>query len=298
MPKILLTGSSGFIGSNLQKYLKNLICVDKESYNGDLEHSNIYIQDDIRTTIAITEYKPDIVIHLASLAGVRPSIKDPIAYVQNNIEGFVHIMNECVKNNVKTVIYASSSSVYGLSENIPFKEDDPLGLANSPYAVSKQCMETYAKMYNQLYRINTIGLRFFTVYGENGRKDMAPYIFLNKIHNNEPITVFGDGTSMRDYTYVGDICEGIKACIDKTGNKIYNLGNNKPSSLRNFISVCEKIVGKKAIIDYKNTQKGDVPYTCADITLAQKELGYDPKTGLEEGLMKMYSYILQDKNDS
>ena len=298
MSKILLTGSSGFIGSNLQKHFQNLICLDKESYPDYIEPSNIYIQDDIRTTNVISEYKPDVVIHLASLAGVRPSIEDPVAYVQNNIEGFVHCMNECVKNNVKTVIYASSSSVYGLSEIIPFKEDDPLGSANSPYAVSKQCMEIYAKMYNQLYGINTIGLRFFTVYGENGRKDMAPYIFLNNIHNKEHISIFGDGTSMRDYTYVGDICQGIKACLDKTGNKIYNLGNNKPISLSDFISVCEEVVGKKAIIKYKNTQKGDVPFTCADITLAQKELGYDPKTQLKEGLKKMYDWIVIEKKNN
>tara|TARA_B100001559_G_scaffold318929_1_gene327072 strand:+ start:336 stop:1283 length:948 start_codon:yes stop_codon:yes gene_type:complete len=307
--KILVTGCAGFIGSHLcEELLKNDYIVygldnmnifydlyKKKNLEILLEYKNfIFEKDDIRTTKIISKIKPTKICHLASIAGVRYSLENPIIYYQNNVEGFINIMEEARKNNIKNVIYASSSSVYGLNEKIPFNETDNLEKFNSPYALSKYCMELYAKLYYQLYNINSIGLRFFTVYGPRGRPDMAPYKFLNSIMNEKIIKKYGDGNSYRDYTYISDIVNGIIGAINNKNNikcDVYNLGNSNPITLNNFIKICEKITNKKAIIEKLPNQLGDVPYTYADINKAKKDLDYEPKITFENGLKNLYEYL-------
>ena len=306
---ILVTGCAGFIGSHLcEELLKNdYIVYGLDNINTFynlykdknleilLKYKNfIFEKDDIRTTKIISKIKPTKICHLASIAGVRYSLEDPIIYYQNNVEGFINIMEEARKNNIKNVIYASSSSVYGLNEKVPFNEKDNLEKFNSPYALSKYCMELYAKLYYQLYNINSIGLRFFTVYGPRGRADMAPHKFLNSIMNEKIIQKYGDGNSYRDYTYISDIVDGIIGAINNKNNikcDVYNLGNSNPITLNNFIEICEKITNKNAIIEKLPNQLGDVPYTYADINKAKKDLNYEPKITFESGLKKLYEYL-------
>ena len=252
--KILVTGCCGFIGSHLcEKLLKNDfevfgIDIMNNYYDINKKKNNLKIlikykkfyfsKEDICNTKIISEWKPNKIIHLASMAGVRYSIENPKIYIKTNIEGFIHILEEAVKNNIKNIVYASSSSVYGLNEKIPFNEDDEIKTCNSPYASSKMAMELFAKTYTQLYDINCIGLRFFTVYGPRGRPDMAPYKFLKAISEGKKFKKFGDGTTSRDYTYVDDIVDGIiKASNCGKKNEIYNLGNSSPISLNKFIEV-------------------------------------------------------------
>lgn len=307
--KILVTGCAGFIGSYLcEALLKNDYIVyglDNMNIFYDLykeknleillQYENfIFEKDDIRTTKIISKIKPTKICHLASIAGVRYSLENPIIYYQNNVEGFINIMEEARKNNIENVIYASSSSVYGLNEKVPFNETDNLEKFNSPYALSKYCMELYAKLYYQLYNINSIGLRFFTVYGPRGRPDMAPHKFLNSIMNEKIIQKYGDGNSYRDYTYISDIVDGIIGAINNKNNikcDVYNLGNSNPISLNTFIEICEKITNKKAIIEKLPNQLGDVPYTYADINKAKIDLDYEPKITFESGLKKLYEYL-------
>ena len=327
--KILITGVAGFIGSHLaEKILKTnykrnvqVIGVDNlnDYYSPKRKEANVsilnrysnftFIKEDVVKSQVINEYKPDIVIHLASMAGVRYSLENPIYYAKNNILSQINLLEQCVQSNITNFIYASSSSVYGLNKKIPFTETDPIDKCNSPYATSKLAMENYAQLYHQLYGISTIGLRFFTVYGPRGRPDMAPYKFLKAIHNGEEITKFGDGTSMRDYTYIDDIVGGILGAIhkligdrliseNKTYNvmenplcEVYNLGNNTPIQLNTFISICEDVVNKKAKIKLCSKQKGDVPVTYANIDKAKRDLNYNPSTSINEGLKKTYKWF-------
>ena len=217
--------------------------------------------------------------------------ENPFIYNRVNIGGFINILEESIKNNVKHLVYASSSSVYGLNKKVPFSESDIIETPNSPYASSKMAMELYAKTYHQLYDLNLIGLRFFTVYGPRGRPDMAPYKFLRAIKDGTTFQKYGDGTSSRDYTYIDDIVSGVVASLDNKNNvkcEVYNLGNSSPVSLNEFISLCEKVVGKKAKYEQIENQLGDVPHTYADISKAKRDLRYDPKIGLEEGLKLMF----------
>ena len=303
--KILVTGCAGFIGSHVCEALlkKGVIILGIDNLN-DYYDVNIKIRnlnvlrkydnftfkkENICYTKSIQEWNPDKICHLASMAGVRNSLDNPLVYSTVNIEGFIHILEEARKYGVKDIVYASSSSVYGLNKKIPFSEDDPIETPNSPYACSKMAMELYAKTYSQLYDLNLIGLRFFTVYGPRGRPDMAPYKFLNAIKMGKRFQKYGDGSSSRDYTYIDDIVSGVLASLDnKAGVKceVYNLGNSSPVSLNEFISLCEKAVGKKAYYDEIENQLGDVPHTYANIEKAKRDLGYNPKVKLEEGLKK------------
>ena len=310
MEKILVTGCAGFIGSHVSEFLlknnkfvigldnlNNYYDVNIKKQNVEIlsEHENfIFFQEDICDTNVISKYKPDKIIHLASMAGVRFSIDNPHIYTKVNIDGFIHILEESVKNNVKHIVYASSSSVYGLNEKVPFSESDIISKCNSPYACSKMAMELYGRTYYQLYGISNIGLRFFTVYGPRGRPDMAPYKFLKSIITGTNLDKYGDGTSSRDYTYIDDIVQGIIAATDNKKNiecEIYNLGNNLPVSLNEFISTCEDVTGIKAKYNQLPNQLGDVPHTFADISKAKKDLDYEPKTSLNEGLTKTYNYL-------
>jgi len=306
--KILVTGCSGFIGSHLcEQLLKNKhdiygIDIMNDYYDIKKKEDNLKIllkynnfsfsKEDICDTKIITTWKPNKIIHLASMAGVRYSIENPKIYVKTNIEGFIHILEEAVKNNIKNITYASSSSVYGLNIKVPFNECDEIRTCNSPYASSKMAMELFAKTYTQLYDINCIGLRFFTVYGPRGRPDMAPYKFLKAISTETKFKKYGDGTTSRDYTYVDDIVNGIILASNSNDKyEIYNLGNSHPVSLNEFIETCEKVVGKEAIYDEIDMQPGDVPHTYADISKAKRNLGYNPIISLKDGLEKMYKNI-------
>lgn len=308
--KILVTGCAGFIGSHVTEFIlkrgDEVMGIDNlnDYYSIKIKYNNLDIlqkyklftfrKDDICNTNIITEWKPDKVVHLASMAGVRYSLENPLLYEKVNVGGFIHILEECVKNKVQHIVYASSSSVYGLNKKVPFSELDNITTCNSPYACSKMAMELYAKTYNQLYNITNIGLRFFTVYGPRGRPDMAPYKFLKAIKENNKFKKFGDGTSSRDYTYIDDIVAGIIGALDnkkKITCEVYNLGNSSPVTLNEFIAICEKITGKEALYDEIETQLGDVPHTYADINKAKQDLGYSPKTTLENGLTKFSEFL-------
>ena len=271
--------------------------VDRKKENLEVlkKYQNFYfLKDDIRTTTVINDWKPDMICHLASMAGVRYSIEHPEIYVDVNINGFINILEQSRKVCVKQIVYASSSSVYGLNKKVPFSESDAIETPNSPYACSKMAMELYAKTYSQLYDLNLIGLRFFTVYGPRGRPDMAPYKFLKAIKDGTKFQKYGDGTSSRDYTYVDDIVSGVVASLQNRKQvkcEVYNLGNSSPVSLNEFISLCEKVVGNKANYDQIENQLGDVPHTYADISKAKIDLGYSPKIKLEEGLSLMYGNL-------
>ena len=309
---ILVTGCAGFIGSHVCEHLlqqgEYVFGIDnlnkyydvKQKWNNiDIlkKYDNFYFEvDDIKTTGIIEKCRPTKIIHLASMAGVRYSIQNPKLYNEVNTGGFIHILEECVKHNVKHVIYASSSSVYGLNKKIPFSEEDKIESCNSPYACSKMAMELYAKTYSQLHNISCIGLRFFTVYGPRGRPDMAPYKFLDAILNEKEFDKYGDGSTSRDYTYIDDIVEGIMGALYNKKNilcGVYNLGNSNPVSLNEFIESCEKVTKKKARFNALPMQLGDVPHTYADISKASADLGYKPKTKLEDGLRKTMESMLQ-----
>ena len=309
--KILVTGCCGFIGTNLCLKLLNddnneIYGIDNftDNYeptfkrNNELELKNFknfnLFETDILQFTKINEIMPDMVIHLASIPGVRKSLEDPLYYVKNNIEAFVYLLEQCKINNIKKVIYASSSSVYGANDKIPFSENDEIIKLKSSYACSKKCMEVYGKYYNDVFDMSVIGLRFFTVYGPRGRPDMAPHKFLNSIMNEKIIQKYGDGNSYRDYTYISDIVDGIIGAINNKNNvkcDVYNLGNSNPISLNTFIEICEKITNKKAIIEKLPNQLGDVPYTYADINKAKIDLDYEPKITFESGLKKLYEYL-------
>ena len=316
--KILVTGCAGFIGSHVCEFLLKrgdaVLGIDNiNSYydvNKKLENLKVlkkyknfeFRKENICDTNSISEWKPEKICHLASMAGVRYSLQHPRLYAKTNIEAFIHILEEARKNDVKQIVYASSSSVYGLNKKVPFSEDDPIKTCNSPYACSKMAMELFAKTYHQLYQLNLIGLRLFTVYGPRGRPDMAPYKFLKAISEEKTFQKYGDGASSRDYTYIDDIVSGVIAALDNKKHikcEVYNLGNSSPISLNEFIGLCEKVVGKKANYEQIGNQLGDVPHTYADISKAKRDLDYEPKVGLEDGLKIAYQFItdeLQNRN--
>lgn len=314
--KLLITGCAGFIGTNLT--LRLLQCqnvtliygIDNFADNyeetfkqtnlndillaSDIKSRFIFIKDNVLTFNRMAEISPDVVVHLASTPGVRKSLENPQHYVRNNVEAFVHLLEECKRNNVQRIVYASSSSVYGGNEDTPFRENDTVEKLRSSYACSKRCMEVYAKYYHDVFGLETVGLRFFTVYGPRGRPDMAPYMFLKKISDESELLRFGNGTSYRDYTYIDDIVNGIIASVYKPGianGCVYNLGNESPVTLNDFIALCEKVVRKSAKIHTIENQTGDVPKTHACTKEAQKHLNYKTTTSLEDGLRNMYAWM-------
>lgn len=313
--KIVVTGCAGFIGSHL---CEKLLIENNEVFGIDImndyydvqqkynnlnilnKYSNFHFEkDDLITTNIVSRVKPDVVVNLGAMAGVRYSIENPEIYVTTNIQGQVHLLQECVNNNVKSFVYASSSSVYGTNTNYPFNETDITESQSSPYATSKKAGELYAKLYSELYDISTIGLRFFTVYGERGRPDMVAYKLIDATLNDKNFEKFGDGTSMRDYTYVGDIVNGIIGAIknkNKVKCQVYNLGNSHPVSLNELIETCEKVTGKKVKIMNKDVQLGDVPITYANCEKAKRDLDYNPKTSLFDGLTELYNWMKNYKN--
>ncbi|MCW1930182.1 MAG: GDP-mannose 4,6-dehydratase [Candidatus Kerfeldbacteria bacterium] len=310
--RILVTGVAGFIGSHLTDRLLELghevIGIDNfnDYYNPLYKEENIAtalkhpkftlhrvdICDQAEVERIVQTQHIDTVIHLAAQAGVRISIQQPMRAYKNNVEGTLVVFEAARKAGIHDIIYASSSSVYGNQPTAPFSEtlnvDNPI----SPYAATKKANELLAHTYHHLYKMNMTGLRFFTVYGERGRPDMSPYLFADAIVHDRPIAKFGDGTSLRDFTYVADIVSGIVACMQKNlGYQIFNLGNSQPITLNAYIATFERVTAKKALIDQKPMQPGDVFMTAADTAKAQSMLGWHPTTSLEQGLTRFIQWF-------
>jgi len=229
--------------------------------------------------------KFDQVIHLAARAGVRPSLEQPALYQRVNVEGTTNVLEAVRQAGIRKVVLASSSSVYGVNSKTPFSESDPIFSAISPYAASKLACEALGHVYHHVYGIDVVMLRFFTVYGQRQRPDLAIYKFARLIDAGKPIPVFGDGSTGRDYTFVSDVVDGIIACTQKEfGYQIFNLGESQIVSLNRMIELLEQALGKKAIIDRQPLQPGDVPVTFADISKAQTHLGYNPRVKIDQGI--------------
>lgn len=310
--KILVTGFAGFIGSHLTERLLNnrhvVIGIDEfnDYYDPKIKERNISLfknnkkfffnKVDIRDRNSVNEifarHKPDIVIHLAARAGVRPSLQQPALYEEVNVLGTLNLLEAAKNNNCKKFIFGSSSSVYGECKNIPFKETEVNLKPISPYGVSKLTGERYCYTYSYLYKIPIICLRFFTVYGPRQRPDLAIYKFTNLIEEGKPIPVFGDGVYKRDFTYITEIIDGIISSMnyDKPGFEIFNLGESRTTSVIDLVKLIESATGKKAVIDWQPIQAGDVPLTYADVSKAEKLLGYKPRTTPEEGIKKFVEW--------
>ena len=311
---ILVTGAAGFIGfhtclslqtkhkvyglDNLNNYYdvnlkKSRLKILKK--NNDFE----FLKTDIQNKNLHNKFKRiklDIIINLAAQAGVRHSLKDPFSYIDSNILGQINLLEFAKKLNVKKFIYASSSSVYGGNKNMPFSVKHRVDKPISLYAASKKSTELLAECYSHLFKIKCIGLRFFTVYGPWGRPDMATFIFTKKILENKKINIFNYGNMKRDFTYIDDIVKGIKGAVNLKGDykhKIYNLGNNKPEDLKRFISIIEKNLKVKAKRNLLPIQPGDVAKTSANIDESRRELNFNPKTSIDEGVPKFIEWYKQ-----
>lgn len=311
MQTVIVTGGAGFIGSHTCRALLSrgdrVICIDdfNDYYDPAFKRRNIsdllgnkafiLYTGDIRNRefLENVAYKcrPDKIIHLAARAGVRSSIANFSLYADVNIGGTVNVLDLAAKFAVKKFIFASSSSVYGNSEKFPFSETQTVDYPISPYAATKRAGELICSTYNHLYGLPIICLRFFTVYGPCGRPDMAPYLFIDAIANGHPIHRFGDGSSMRDYTFISDIVAGILASLDTNLNfEIINLGNSQTVSLNAFISAIEKITDKKAIIIEEEKKVGEMDQTAADISKAKRLINFYPVTDIYDGLQKMFEW--------
>lgn len=319
MKHYIITGGAGFIGSNLIKTLfRNepgikITCIDDFDpfYSPAIKQFNIRdIQDDpafrlLNNDLGKTSGKElcdlisepvDAIVHIAAKAGVRPSIENPLAYQQSNIIGLQNMLDFAKAKKIKQFVFASSSSVYGINDHFPWKEEEKL-MPISPYAMTKLAGEMLGHVYSKLFGIRFIALRFFTVYGPAQRPDLAIHKFTKAILKGEPITVYGNGRTSRDYTYVDDTVQGVINAMqyDKTDFEIINLGNNYAITLNELITAIEEVIGKKAMIERLPDQPGDVPKTFADISKAKQLWGYDPKTELKEGLKKFYDWFLENE---
>tara|TARA_B100000427_G_scaffold317970_1_gene314631 strand:- start:22539 stop:23552 length:1014 start_codon:yes stop_codon:yes gene_type:complete len=324
MSKILVTGSAGFIGyhlvkslikrnhdvigiDNLNEYydkklktkrLDNLnLLKEDHSYSGSYDFYQLDLIDKNRLEELFSKNKFEIIINLAAQAGVRYSIDNPYSYMESNLVGFMNILECCRSSEIKHLIFASSSSVYGMNMQQPFSVDHNTNFPISLYASTKKSNEVLAFSYSHLYDIPMTGLRFFTVYGPFGRPDMAYFKFTKAINEGKSIDIYNYGKMKRDFTYIDDVVHGILGAINKIPEeqnnnissskarfKIYNLGNNKPITLKEFINCIEEALQKKAILNELPMQLGDVPITYADISDAKKELGFNPKTDIKEGI--------------
>jgi UDP-glucuronate 4-epimerase len=317
MKTILITGVAGFIGSNLAKALisdNKIVGFDNvnDYYDVNLKEYRLsqlscnpnftFIKGDLADKQAVDsifeEYQPDIVVNLAAQAGVRYSIDNPQAYIDSNLIGFFNILEACRNNPVEHLVYASSSSVYGSNKKVPYSTDDKVDNPVSLYAATKKSNELMAHAYSKLYDIPATGLRFFTVYGPAGRPDMAYFKFTNKLVKGEKIQIYNHGDMYRDFTYIDDIVTGVINVMNKAPEvnedgvkyKVYNIGNNSPESLMDFVNILEQKLIKYGIIDHEAEkellpmQPGDVYQTYADVSELEKDFGFKPSTSLEEGL--------------
>lgn len=311
MKAVLVTGAAGFIGSHLCERLlatgRRVIGLDNFDpfYDPATKRHNIadclanpafeLVEGDIRdgaTIEGIFRREVEMVVHLAARAGVRPSIEQPLLYQDVNVRGTNVILEAMRKCGVHRMIFASSSSVYGNNRKVPFAETDNVDFPISPYAATKKACELICHTYHSLFGFDITCLRFFTVYGARQRPDLAIHKFARLIEAGRPIPVFGDGTMERDHTYIDDIIQGVTAAVQRCrGYRIYNLGESRPVSLSGLIAAIEKALGKKAIIERLPPQPGDVERTFADVSRARAELGYEPRTDLNEGLAAFVQWL-------
>lgn len=348
--KILVTGAAGFIGASLCKRLLDtghrVVGLDNinDYYNPELKYGRLSLLGINKNNIGWYKYSDslnytnfsfirmnledtqamqmlfanggfDVVVNLGAQAGVRYSIENPHAYIESNIDGFINILEGCRANNIKHLVYASSSSVYGMNGQVPFSEHHGIAHPVSLYAATKKSNELMAHAYSKLYGLPTTGLRFFTVYGPWGRPDMSPFLFMDAILHDRPIDVFNNGDMLRDFTYIDDVVESIARVIDKipTGNpdwdennpdpatstapyRIYNIGNQHPTKLMDYIKCIEKSIGKEAKKNFLPMQLGDVYQTYADSSELAKITGFYPNTDLQEGIDKTVKWFKEFHN--
>ncbi len=313
--KVLITGGAGFIGSHTTEALlgrgDEVVCLDNfnDYYDPARKRKNVapflerpgyqLYEGDIRDadrleTVFATE-RPDKVIHIAAMAGVRPSIQRPLLYEEVNVRGTLNVLEAARRHEVRNFLFSSSSSVYGGQDKVPFSEDDPIARPISPYAATKAAGELLCHTYHHLHGIPITCLRFFTVYGPRGRPDMAPYLFTKWVFEGAPLKRFGDGRTSRDYTYIDDIVAGVVAALDADlGYEIINLGESQTVLLCDFIALVERLVGKPANVVPMPMQPGDVPRTYADISKARRLLGYNPQTPFEEGMARFVDWYRRE----
>jgi UDP-glucuronate 4-epimerase len=335
--KVLVTGAAGFIGAALSKKLlergDEVVGLDNinDYYDVNLKHARLatiksfekfnFIKDDIADEQVLNsifkDHSFDVVVNLAAQAGVRYSIENPQAYIQSNLVGFANILEACRHNKVANLVYASSSSVYGANKEYPFSEDHPVNHPVSLYAATKKSNELMAHSYASLYGMSVTGLRFFTVYGPWGRPDMAPFLFTSAVLENRSIDVFNNGEMFRDFTYIDDIVQGTMDVIDNPAEanpdwnaeqpessssycsyRIYNIGNDKPTKLLDFISSIEKATGKVANKIFKPMQPGYVVGTAANIEKLRAVNGFNPTVGIEQGMQNFVDWYKQYYKDN
>ena len=310
---IIVTGAAGFIGSSLVDRLlaqeHHVLGIDNFDPYYDRAIKEKYISQHLKNPrykfleadlLELGKIKANldkdfqVIVHLAAKAGVRPSLENPALYQRVNVEGTQNIISLATEFNIKKIVFASSSSVYGVNPNLPWKESDINLMPISPYASSKIAAEWLGKTITNMSDIDFISLRFFTVYGPKQRPDLAINSFFRKISGQEPITVFGDGSTIRDYTYIDDIVDGITGVINnyhKNGYDVFNLGSNHPIKLLEMIKTVEETIGIKAIINYTVMQKGDAPKTYSDSSKAKHAFGFEPKISFKEGIKKYYDWL-------
>jgi len=307
---VLVTGAAGFIGSHVCEALlrrgdrvRGLDDFDP-FYDPALKRRNVeearragelpVLEGDVRDAARVREALDgcDAVVHLAARVGVRPSLLDPVGYADVNVRGAAVVLEEALRAGVRTFVAASSSSVYGVRSGGAFAEGDPCDRQVSPYAASKRAMELHVAARQAAAGIDLACLRFFTTYGPRQRPEMAIHSFARALEEGRPVPVHGDGESRRDYTYVDDVVDGVVRALDRSrGFRLYNIGGSRAVSLAALVAALEAALGRKAVVDRRPDQAGDVPLTCADLSRARAELGYEPRTTLEEGLRRFVEWL-------
>lgn len=318
MKNILVTGGAGFIGSHLvdcllaeDQWRVTVIDDFNDFYAPPVKRENVrehsrhgaysLVEADIRDRAALnrvfgkTEF--EVIVHLAARAGVRPSLSEPQLYAETNINGTLNLLELAREHEIKQFVFGSSSSVYGVNAKVPFGEEDPIRQPISPYAATKAAGELLCHTYAHLYGIRSVCLRFFTVYGARQRPDLAIHKFARLIDEGQPIPVFGDGTTRRDYTYIDDIIAGVRAALDYTASdyEVFNLGESRTVELNELIALLERNLDRRAVVNRQPMQPGDVPQTFADISKARRLLGYRPQTQIEEGIRRFVSWFRREE---